>query len=591
MAEEVGAAFVSLIPSARGFSRSARQAIAQELRGESLSLPVQPEIDQAAVTRMLSRQMRITADVDVDRGQVQAALMGATRRDRVTVDTTVSATQLGRETRAAIAATEATRPTVEVGLDVDKRPGWLGRLFGRTTVDQDGRALGTQLGMAAMTGLGDSARDGVGSALSGLAGNPVVGTIGGALGVALGVVTAPALFATISAATAAATLAGTGLGVIFAGAFILASNPIIQKAWTGFTGRVGKVLQNAAKPLIQPFVQSLDILGDAFEDIGPDLRTMFAAIAPYVPKLAEGVAGFIKAFTPGLVDAVVASGPVLEQIAWALPDLGAGISSFLSAMADVAPQAALFMGMMIRGLGDIIQLIALFVKGGARLFGYLAAEMSRTWDILKIGLILLDALGAALLGRFEYAEDRASQAIGQIIRMLKRLWDAASSAVNGLVRLMSGMPGRIRSAVGSLGGLLFRAGQNVVNGLIDGIWSRFGALANAASSMAGTIRAYLPFSPAKEGPLSGSGNPYISGQTIGSMLAGGMQSRIPVVASAGASLAGAVGLGARTTSAGASVAGRLVAEWVGGDGDPIVRALREHIRIYYGGSPETAMAS
>lgn len=592
MAEEVGAAFVSLIPSARGFSAAARRAIKDELRGNPISLPVQPEIDQAAVTRMLAQRMRVTIGVDIDRGQVQAALMGATARDRLTVDADVSAAGLIRETRAAIAATEATRPSVQVEVDVDRSSGWLSRLLGRSTVDRDGRALGTQLGAAALTGLGDSTRDGIGGVLSGLAGNPIVSTAGGALGLALGAVVAPVIFATIGAATAAATLAGAGLGAIFAGAFILASDPLIQQSASGFMTIVTDTLTEAAQPLKWPLIEGMNIIAGAIKKIGPDLKRMFEGIAPYIPVLAQGVADFIAAFTPGLVDAVIASGPVLEQIAWVLPDLGAALGDFLSAMAAVAPQAATFIGMLARGLADIIPIIAAIIRAGAMLFGTLAATFSTLWDSLKYGIGLLSIIGAVIFGDFGRAKAMLEKAIGDLIGLLKRLWSGlsggAAAALGALVRLAAGLPGRLRSAVGSLGNLLYRAGQNVVQGLISGIWSRIGALADAASNLAGTVRAYLPFSPAKEGPLSGSGNPYASGQQIGTMLAGGMESRLPAVASAGASLAGAVGLGARGSSAGTAASGRLTAEWIGGDGDPIVRAIREHVRIYYGGSPDVA---
>lgn len=593
MAEEVGAAFVSLLPSMRGFSRAVRAGLKKELAGVDIPVAVRPEIDQAAVTRALAGG-QVTLGVDVDRTQVQAALISATAGNRIAVPTEVSGGQLSRETRSAIREAEATRPTIRVGVDVDRPAGWLSRLFGKSTIEQDGRALGTQLGVAALTGLGDSTRDGIGGALSGLANNPVVSTIGIALGLALGAVLAPALFAVLGGAVAAATLAGAGLGAIFAGAFILASNPAIQKAWASFTSRAGKVLGDAAQPLVKPLIAGLDILGDAVEAVGPQLREMFAGIAPYIPVLAEGVAGFLKAFTPGLVAAVIASGPVLEQLAWALPDLGAGLSDFLSAMASVAPQAAQFIGMLVRGLSDVIRLLGVTFQTGAQVFGFMSAAFTMLWNGLKYGIGLLAILGAVIVGDFGRAKVWLQAAIGDLIRALWRLWDAlpdgARKGLGALVSLAKGLGGRVKSAVGSLGSVLYQAGRNVVQGLIDGIWSKIGALASAAASLAGTIRNYLPFSPAKEGPLSGSGNPFVSGQKIGDMLAGGMESRLPAVSSAGSALAGAVGFGARSGPGGQAAATPTMV-FSGGAEDSFMRWMRENIRIYYGGDPGAALAS
>lgn len=603
MAEEVGAAFVSLLPSARGFSRRAEAAIKRELAGDSIPIPVRPEIDRntafAALTSAVSSQgsadgkaygEAFTRDAQGRLRDAQGKFVSKERQMAIAAD--LNPGQLRSEVRETIRVVEATRPTINVKVAIDRS--LLRQLLGGGDLAKDGRSLGTQLGVAALTGLGDSTRDGIGGALSGLANNPVVSTIGIALGVALGAVLAPALFAVLGGAVAAATLAGAGLGAIFAGAFILASNPAIQKAFSSFTTRAGKVLGDAAQPLVKPLIAGLDILGDAVEAVGPQLREMFAGIAPYIPVLAEGVAGFIKAFTPGLVAAVIASGPVLEQLAWALPDLGAGLSDFLSAMASVAPQAAQFIGMLVRGLSDVIRLLGVTFQTGAQVFGFMANGFSILWSSIKYGIGLLAILGAVIVGDFGTAKVWLQDAIGDLIRALWRLWDAlpagARKGLGALVNLARGLGGRVKSAVGGLGNVLYQAGRNVVQGLIDGIWSKIGSLASAASSLAGTIRNYLPFSPAKEGPLSGSGNPFVSGQKIGDMLAGGMESRLPAVSSASSSLAGAVGFGARGSGAGAAPA-QATARWVGADSDSFVRWLRENIRIDYGGDPNVAFGT
>lgn len=99
--------------------------------------------------------------------------------------------------------------------------------------------------------------------------------------------------------------------------------------------------------------------------------------------------------------------------------------------------------------------------------------------------------------------------------------------INAAVGVVRGLPGQITSAVGNLGSLLYSAGQNVIDGLISGISSRIGSLRAKIGEAAGAIRDSLPFSPAKEGPLSGSGDPTISGGKIVRMIGQGMEARIP----------------------------------------------------------------
>src|SRR5690606_6511795 len=113
-----------------------------------------------------------------------------------------------------------------------------------------------------------------------------------------------------------------------------------------------------------------------------------------------------------------------------------------------------------------------------------------------------------------------------------RLGTIAGRGVTRVVSFFRELPRRIKNAVGSLGSLLLQAGKNVVQGLIDGITSQISRLAGAASRLAGTIRSYLPFSPAKVGPLSGSGSPDISGATIAQMVADGIQTNVNLPARA-----------------------------------------------------------
>jgi hypothetical protein len=115
---------------------------------------------------------------------------------------------------------------------------------------------------------------------------------------------------------------------------------------------------------------------------------------------------------------------------------------------------------------------------------------------------------------------------------VSRLASILGSGLGRAVGFFARLPGQIRRAVGNLGSLLYNAGQNVVQGLINGILSMIGRVGSSMSSIAATIRAYLPFSPAKLGPLSGAGSPEISGEVIAQMIADGIQANMNLPARA-----------------------------------------------------------
>lgn len=69
---------------------------------------------------------------------------------------------------------------------------------------------------------------------------------------------------------------------------------------------------------------------------------------------------------------------------------------------------------------------------------------------------------------------------------------------------------------------LTQVGANIVASLINGIRSQIPSLRSIMTTIAATVRSFWPFSPAKEGPLSGSGDPLLAGQNIIHRLAEGI---------------------------------------------------------------------
>ncbi len=157
----------------------------------------------------------------------------------------------------------------------------------------------------------------------------------------------------------------------------------------------------------------------------------------------------------------------------------------------------------------------------------IGSAFSSLWGVAQS---VWNAIAAVVQG----AVSRIVAIAGQVAGFVSAVTGHFTSAVNGvrarvndMANVAASIPGRITSAVGNLGSLLFSAGQNVINGLISGIESRIGALRSRISDAAATIRNALPFSPAKEGPLSGRGDPTIAGGVIVEMITQGIRGDLP----------------------------------------------------------------
>lgn len=124
-----------------------------------------------------------------------------------------------------------------------------------------------------------------------------------------------------------------------------------------------------------------------------------------------------------------------------------------------------------------------------------------------------------------------------------RFRSAAVSGGTSAINWVRGLPGRALNALGNLSGYLYRSGRSLLQGFVNGIRSMLSAPANAVKSALDKARNYLPFSPAKEGPFSGSGWTLYSGRSLMLGLAQGVRDRADVARTAMADAVGSAAAG------------------------------------------------
>jgi hypothetical protein len=359
---EVGVAFVSLVPSARGFSKLVQRELKQELRGDRTpKIQVRPEVDaktaraelQTQLTG-LSRDAKVRVNVEVDQQETARRLtrsLGSvneriSRRDRLNIETDVDPIRLAQQTRAAVAFAQAVAGKIDIETDVDRdRARFVGNLLARAV------GGGVQSG-------GNAIQSAVMTPIQGTANNPIVSSAGIALGIALAVPLGAALAGALPAAITVALASVAGLGVIGLAAFLVKDDPNVRKA----AGELGKTasttFKDAAKPLAPAFAESLTIIKDLIVELGPDIREMFAAIQPAIVPLTQGLAEFVRGIMPGFLALVRASVPILTQLANSLGPLGRDLGAMFGIIANGAPVAADFLrhllgfvGALLKGLG------------------------------------------------------------------------------------------------------------------------------------------------------------------------------------------------------------------------------------------------
>lgn len=149
----------------------------------------------------------------------------------------------------------------------------------------------------------------------------------------------------------------------------------------------------------------------------------------------------------------------------------------------------------------------------------------------------IKAAWQGIVDAFNFVVAGAASFVNSVVGFFGNLVSAVASKISSMISLVASIPGRITSAVGNLGGLLYNAGRNIIQGLINGVTSMIGRLTSAVSGAVQRVRDFLPFSPAKIGPLSGSGAPEASGRRIAQGVAAGIQAEQRTVTAAMNSMA------------------------------------------------------
>lgn len=131
--------------------------------------------------------------------------------------------------------------------------------------------------------------------------------------------------------------------------------------------------------------------------------------------------------------------------------------------------------------------------------------------------------------------------IGLILDIITGHWSKAWKDLKKLVgQALSDAWKLIKDLGANAGTLLWNAGVNIIKGLIGGIKSMIGSVGSAVSDVTSEIKDHLPWSPAKKGPLSGSGAPEIGGRNIVKLMAQGITSATPQIEAAMAHVASTV---------------------------------------------------
>jgi hypothetical protein len=308
------------------------------------------------------------------------------------------------------------------------------------------------------------------------------------------------------------------------------------------------------------FIAFLDSLVKVSTAILPFLNTLgrhlggeLALLASILDRAAKspGFQKWLDSMSNTLIEVFELLGQVIKFVAVFLAQLDeAGGAKVITALSDAFEQLSFVLGSPVglKAMEGLVHLsifaVAVFAGLIEVVFGLLAAfEVLGEWilhtGIPAIGQFLqflgsvvvtvATAIGEAIQWFVTTVGEGLSHALASTIDFFKKIWQGVTGFVDNLLATAKSLPDRIIAALASLVRLMFDAGRNALNSLIEGIKSRFGFLGSIVSSAAQIVRDHWPFSPAKTGPLSGAGDPMLAGQNTMARYAEGIRMEIPTL--------------------------------------------------------------
>lgn len=154
-------------------------------------------------------------------------------------------------------------------------------------------------------------------------------------------------------------------------------------------------------------------------------------------------------------------------------------------------------------ISQIMALVATLIL----LWNMVSSVIKSTWSNIK-GIIsgaldiILGIIGifvSVFTGDWKGAWDSAKQMIQGAWKIIANL---ATLGVNVLLGIVRGLGKSIGGEFGKIAETFYNAGKGFMDMLVKGINSAIGKVLSTIEKVAGKVRDFLPFSPAKEGPLS-----------------------------------------------------------------------------------------
>lgn len=334
-------------------------------------------------------------------------------------------------------------------------------------------------------------------------------------------------------------------------------------------------------PAIAMFQGLISGIGAAFMGIGTMIGTVITGIMASIMAVGGMIMSIVSGIIMGISTAIatisMTISTIIMGIVTTIMTMGTMISTVVMTIITSIMATLGMIGMMISTV--IMGIITAIMTAGMMI-------MTTVTSIITSIMATLSSIGAAISAIVASISAGISGAVSAISAGIS---GAVSAIMAGVAQISSAISSGIQGAIGviqGMAGAFAAAGQALMQSLAQGIMAGAQAAISAVSGVAGQLRAMLPFSPAKEGPLSDLDK---TGPALVNTIAGGITAS-PITSAFGSAVSpmmgmtgGGSGINMPTPTAGGSGSGSSTinltyAPVIGGDGGSpdLINTLREN---------------
>ena len=282
---------------------------------------------------------------------------------------------------------------------------------------------------------------------------------------------------------------------------ITAAQPFIDGLMSAFQNLATTVGNN----LVPYFQAAWDMMQQVASVISSILTPVINTIVPIVMQMATMVINFVQQILAVVIPAMTNIYNTISQILAAIqPYVAAAMNFIMNIVQTVWPHIQ----SVIQNVMNIVQSVISTVMGVVQgiistVLALIQGNWSGVWQgIQSIASSIWNGIKGVISGVIGAIQGVISGALSAIQAVWNGAWNtvksvvssawngitgAISNGINSAVNFVRGLPGRITSALGNLGGLLVSAGRDLIMGLVNGIKNAVGSAVNAVKNAVGSV--------------------------------------------------------------------------------------------------------